>query len=271
VRIAQLTDTHVTLDGAQARYLTEALVWVGTCLPRPDAVVISGDTVDGGRREQYARLSDVLSAQALPIFLIPGNHDRRAPLRTELPAVYYPGTPGERLNYVVDAGAVRLVALDTSQPRHSGGFVDDASLTWLETVLRDAPQRPVFLFMHHPPFRTGVNMADLLGFRGLRRLREIIAANPAVRRLVAGHIHCERQARIGQTLASTGISSAPQTVPELFERRLIGLRPEPPGLTLHDWNGEHFASTTYVNAGDGRFTERTAGSSATPSSQPSPN
>jgi hypothetical protein len=100
----------------------------------------------------------------------------------------------------------------------------------------------------------------MFGFRGLRRFREIVGGCPAVRRIIAGHIHCERQARIGSALASTSISSIPQRVPELFERgRMLGFRPEPAGFATHEWRDGTFVSTTYVNAGGGRFVELTGG------------
>jgi Icc protein len=258
VLIAQVTDTHISANGTQAAYLTETLTFIAALQPRPVAIVMSGDLVDSGRAEEYTRLRDILARCDLPIYVVPGNHDRRGPLRAVLPQAHFPGTRGERLDYTIEASPLRLIALDSSKPRRSGGFLDDAALAWLNETLTDAPDRPTLLFMHHPPFRTGVNAADMLGFRGVRRFRAIVAAHPALQRIVGGHIHCERSATIGGALATTSISSAPQHVPELFERHILGLRNEPPGFALHLWNGSTFTSTTYVNLGAGRFVERNA-------------
>jgi 3',5'-cyclic AMP phosphodiesterase CpdA len=263
VLIAQVTDTHITSDGAQAAYLTAALAFIASLEPQPAAVVMSGDLADSGRPHEYALLRDILARCALPVYVVPGNHDRRGPLRAALPEAYYPGTSGEHLNYTIETAPVRLVALDSSKPRRSGGFLDDAALAWLDATLTQAPVRPTLLFLHHPPFRTGVNAADLLGFHGLHRLHAIVARHPALRRIVAGHIHCERSATIGRALATTSISSAPQHVPELFERHILGLRSEPAGFALHAWNADAFTSTTYVNIGGGRFIERAAARAAT--------
>lgn len=259
VLIVQLTDTHIMQDGEQARYLTDAIAWINGMQPHPAAVLVSGDVANNGRRDQYEILRDILARCAAPVYVIPGNHDRREPLRDVLPATYFPGVRGERLNYALDTDPIRLVGLDTSEPRRPGGHLDAASLAWLDAALNAATARPTLIFMHHPPFRTGVNAADLLGFTGVQRFRQIVARHRSVLRIVSGHIHCERHAAIAQAVASTGISSAPQTVPEIFERHIIGLRSEAPGLTCHVWYAGAFVSTTLVNAGSGRFVERLSG------------
>jgi 3',5'-cyclic AMP phosphodiesterase CpdA len=236
VLIAHITDTHVRRNGDERRYLSEALAAIETLAPRPDVILLTGDTTDDGRADQYAVLGKILAACRIPLYLVPGNHDRRATLRAQLPDIYFPGVRGERIAYAIETFAVRLIGL--------------------ETTLDDAPQRPTLLFMHHPPFRTGVNAADVFGWRGLRRLTAAVTRRPAVQRLIAGHIHCDRRAAIGSALALTTHSTAPQTVPEVCERRLIGMRPESPGFALHAWKNETFTTTSYVNAGDGRFVER---------------
>jgi len=259
VLIAQITDTHITRDGEQARYLSDAIAWINQMQPRPVAVLVSGDTVDDGRREQYAILRDILARCTAAVYMVPGNHDRREPLRDILPTSHFPGVRGERLHYAVDGHPVRIVGIDTSEPGRPGGYLDAASLAWFDDCLSAAPAHPTLVFMHHPPFRTGVNAADLLGFQGLRRWTKIVARHPAVQRIIAGHVHCTRRADVAQALATTSISTAPQRVPELFERRIFGLRAEAPGFAIHAWLNGTFTSTTYINAGAGRFVERGAG------------
>jgi Icc protein len=256
VLIVQLTDPHITRDGEQPRYLAEAIDWVNGLQPRPAAVLVSGDLANTGRPEQYAILRDVLAHCAAPVYVIPGNHDNRGPLREVLPPAQFPGVRGERLNYTVESRPARMIGLDTSQPRRPGGFLDRASLEWLEAALNAVPACPTLMFMHHPPFRTGVNAADLLGFHGLAAFRRIVAQHRSLLRIVSGHVHCERRAEIAQALATTSLSTAPQRVPELFERHIVGLRPEAPGFTAHTWQGGAFDSTTYINVGAGRFVER---------------
>ncbi len=251
--IAQITDTHITTAGRQAADLRAALAWINQMRPRPDIVVLSGDTTHNGRPEQYARLHDILDGSAIDVVLVPGNHDRRPALRANVPSAHYPRSIGTSISYVIDSAPVRIVALDTTAPGRPGGILDDTRLTWLDAALGAAPQRPTLLFMHHPPFRTGVNLADVFGFKGLRWFERIVGRHPQLRRIVAGHIHCERSSTIAQALVTTCISGTPQVVPEVFERRLLGLRPEPGGFALHAFADGAFTTVTYVQAGAGRF------------------
>lgn len=254
--IAHITDTHISHAGRQARDLGATIAQLNALSPRPDVVLLSGDAANSGGAEQYRTLRDLLAGCAADVFVVPGNHDRRATLRAVLPERHFPGVIGEPFMYAIDAYPVRIIAIDTTAPGRPGGILDPQRLAWLDDVLTAGLGRPTLLFMHHPPFRTGVNLADAFGFKGLRRFREIVARHPHVRRIIAGHIHCERQTCIAGTLVSTGISTTPQRVPELFERHIVGLRSEPAGFTLHAWRPDGFATTTYVQTGDGRFTPR---------------
>jgi Icc protein len=258
VLIVQITDTHIMRGGAQARYLSETIAWINAMRPRPAAVVLSGDTANDGQREQYEILRDMLARCEIAVYLVPGNHDRRGPLRDALPNAHFPGATGERLNFALDAYPVRMIGIDTSEPGRLGGHLDDASLAWLDESLDAAPAHPTLIFMHHPPFRTGVNLADMCGFRGVRRFTDIVGRHPAARRIISGHVHCERRAEVGGALATTSISTTPQLVPEVFERHFLGMRSEAPGFATHSWQNGSFTSRTYVNSGNGRFVERTS-------------
>jgi Icc protein len=254
--IAQVTDTHITTDGRQAGDLRAALAWLNLLQPRPDIVLLSGDTTNNGRPDQYARLRAILAGSAIDVVIVPGNHDRWSALRSGLPAAHYPGCIGPSISYAIESAPVRIIGLDTTAPGRPGGVLDDARLRWLDACLSAVPAQPTLLFMHHPPFRTGVHLADMFGFKGLRRFEQIVARHPQLRRIVAGHIHCERRTTIGRALVTTCISSTPQLVPEVFERRLLGLRPEPGGFAIHAFAHGTFTTVTYVQAGAGRFVTR---------------
>ena len=83
-------------------------------------------------------------------------------------------------DYVVDDFPVRLVALDStiagsprrrsSTPRSSRG---------LDATLAAAPDRPTLIFLHHPPFETGVWWMDCIGLTGRARARGDRPAAPA--------------------------------------------------------------------------------------------
>jgi 3',5'-cyclic AMP phosphodiesterase CpdA len=259
VLIAQLSDTHVVRAGVRARlgrdpgeYLEEAIAFVNGLVPAPDVVLVTGDLVNRGGVEEYRRWLALIGKLAVPVYVVPGNHDRVRTLREIVPASYYPGANGGRLNYAIEQYPLRLVAVDSAQPGRAGGALDAATLAWLGAALAAEPDRPTLIFMHHPPFHTGVRFADILGFRNLRDFQAIVARHPAVVRIISGHIHCERRTRIGNAEASSAVSTALQFVPEFFERRPIWFRKELGGVTLHRWAAGTFTHTVYRNH-DGRL------------------
>src|SRR6202040_2458563 len=108
VIIAQITDLHVRPRGWLCNRVVETNAMLGRALtslnalkPVPDLVIATGDLVDTGRVEEYQVLREELGRLAMPVFLIPGNHDRREGLREIFAdAGYWP--TGERLCYTVE-------------------------------------------------------------------------------------------------------------------------------------------------------------------------
>ncbi len=259
--VVQLTDPHVVAPGARyfdidtAAYLAGAVTFVNAMRPEPDYVVVTGDLVNGGTRREYEHFVRIMAALRLPYVVIPGNHDDRDRLRETLPAATFCNARTPRIRYAYDDYAIRLIGLDVTRPRPwLGATVDDETLDWLETTVRAAANRPTILAVHQPPFRSGLHYLDVFGFRGSRRLRRIVEATPGLGRVICGHIHCVKSARWGHALATSGPSTAPQFVPELFERRVFGVRHELPGFAVHQWDAARGFATTYFRRGaDGTY------------------
>src|SRR5207248_4493935 len=64
-----------------AAYLARAVAALNALVPRPDIAVATGDLVDHGAPEEYEHLCYLLEPLQMPVFVIPGNHDAREPLR----------------------------------------------------------------------------------------------------------------------------------------------------------------------------------------------
>jgi len=124
------------------------------------------------------------------VYLIPGNHDRRDVfLDVFVDHAYLPRPGAPFAHYVIEEHPVRLVGLDTATPGKSDGMLCDERLTWLEATLRTAPDRPTMIFMHHPPFRTGIRWVDAIGLHGARKMEAIMARHAQVEWVAWGHIH----------------------------------------------------------------------------------
>jgi Icc protein len=249
--IAQISDLHVHEPGARIEALVDAnanlataVDFLNTMEPRPGVVLATGDLTDNGRPEQYALLRDLLAACTVPVFLIPGNHDERGPLRDAFPDHDYLPDGGAPMHYAVDEFAVRLVGIDTTQAGRHDGALEADELEWLDGTLGARPGAPTLVFMHHPPFDTGVWWMDCIGLAGREGFEVVIRRHPQVKRVISGHIHRPVQTVWGSTLVSVAPSTAHQVGLDLVAGGGMRLTDEPPMLTLLDWTDERVLTHT---------------------------
>jgi 3',5'-cyclic AMP phosphodiesterase CpdA len=259
--IAQITDTHIKPQGVlaygrldTAPYLERAVAHLLALRPRPDLVLATGDLVDGGRPDEYRRLHDLLAPLPMPVYLIPGNHDEREALATAFPDHAYLPRDGRFIQYAVEGYPVRLLALDTLVPGQVGGLLCAERLSWLASRLAEAPARPTVIFMHHPPFATGIARMDAHGLANAPEFAEIVGRHRHVARIVCGHLHRPIQAIVGGTLATTAPSTAHQVALDL-EDEPLAFTMEPPACQLHVWSPETglITHTSYIGNFDGPY------------------
>jgi len=193
--IAQISDTHILAPGSdqpaaelRADCLRCAVADVNA--QRPDAVIFTGDTVQHGQPEEYARLRDLLAPLEAPLYLVPGNRDDNDALREAFGDATYLPTSGEFLHYEIDEHDVRLVAIDsTASGERKGRFCTERQQR-LDAVLSEQPGRPALLFIHHPPFDVDDHFVG--GYRRPEErdaLEDIIVRYPQIVGLLCGHVH----------------------------------------------------------------------------------
>lgn len=239
--IAQLSDTHITVPGEMmdvryktSEHLTRAIDHVLGLAKRPDVVWITGDLVDSGKREEYARLREDLKRLSIPFFVIPGNHDERGALRAAFSDHAYLQGNGEFVQFVVEDWPVRMIGLDTLIPGKSGGRLCAQRLAWLDATLAREPTKPTMLFMHHPPMRTGQIALDGMGFEDPASLGAVLRKYTNVERIVSGHVHRPMLRRFENTLVMTCPSTAHQIALDLATPQLATVM-ETPAVLLHQW------------------------------------
>lgn len=258
--IAQITDLHLRAAGRKAyrvvdtgRYLPPAIATLNALDPRPDVVLITGDLTDFGRPEEYAALREQLEALELPWYVIPGNHDERSALRQAFPEHAWLGQTGF-MHYTLEAYPVRLIGLDTLVPGEGRGELCRERLEWLSQRLAEQPGRPTMLFMHHPPFATGIAHMDRQGLTGARELEALMRDYANVERIVCGHVHRTIFRRFGGTIASCCPSTAHQVNLDLAEHGDAAFVMEPPGYQLHLWKeGALITHTGVIGDHDGPY------------------
>jgi len=257
--LVQLTDLHIREPGRlaygridTAPYLERAVQSVLRLPQRPDAVVITGDLSDFGRAAEYEHLARLLAPLAMPVYLMPGNHDDRGQLRRSFPGHAYlatgVGTAGF-VQYSVRVGALRLLTLDTCVPGQSHGTLCEERLAWLEQQLDTCRGEPVVIAMHHPPFQTLIGHMDEIGLlQGAEALEALVARHRNVERVICGHLHRAIDVRFGGTIGSTSPAPAHQVCLDLSPDAPSAWTLEPPGFRVHAWSPRSGRLVTHLAA-----------------------
>jgi len=260
--IAQVTDTHIKPEGClaygrvdTAGALARCVAHLNALLPRPDLMLMTGDLVDVGVPEEYAMLRRLLGPLEIPVYVIPGNHDDRRALREAFADHVYLPRDGEFLQYVVDEYPVRLIGLDTTVPGKPGGLMCERRLAWLEACLAEEPERPTLLFMHHPPFLTGLANMDWQNCGNGEALGAVVERYPQVFRILCGHVHRPIQLHWHGVTASIAPSPAMYVAYDLRADTRHDFILEPPACELHYWRpGSGLVShLTFIGDYGGRF------------------
>ncbi len=261
--ICQLTDLHVRPVGKPANRVAEtnmftqrAFQTVAAFTPQPDVVVLSGDLTECGLEEEYAHVARLIQRYLpMPVFVIPGNHDRRDIMRQTL--AHLPGVTRDPqfVQYAVDDYAVRLVMLDTLVPGAGHGELQPVQLDWLHAILAAVPDKPTLIAMHHPPFACGIAHADRIMLRNAAEFAAVVRRHPQVERIICGHHHRAITARVAQATASICPSVAHQIEMSLMPADPAGFVFEPPAFQLHRWTAADglVSHTVYVERFPGPF------------------
>jgi 3',5'-cyclic AMP phosphodiesterase CpdA len=262
--LAQISDLHIKRPGALAYRRVDTATALAQCVarlnalaPRPDAVVITGDLVDQGSVEEYRHLRTLLAPLEIPFYLLVGNHEERGALRQTFPEQTWLQMCGEFVQYAVDVGALRLIALDSLVPRQSAGALCAARLAWLEAELEVARALPVVIALHHPPFVSGIGHMDQqrLDPASAERLAAILMRHRNVERVICGHVHRPMFTRFGGTVASAVPAPAHQVALDLRDNAPSAFRLEPPAFALHRYDPATGLVThhAYVDEGQGPY------------------
>jgi 3',5'-cyclic AMP phosphodiesterase CpdA len=260
--IAQVTDTHIKAAGRLAYRQVDSAQKLRNCVahlnaldPRPDIVLLTGDLVDLGRPEEYALLREILAPLAMPLYAIPGNHDERGALRRAFADQAYLPRDGEFLQYALEDYPLRLVGLDTVVPGEQRGELCARRLAWLDAELARAPDRPTVLFMHHPPFATGLANMDWQNCHNGDALGELVQRHRQVFRILCGHVHRPMHLHWYGVTASIAPSPSHSCAFDLRADASHDFVLEPPTCELHYWrDGAGLVShITFIGDYGGRF------------------
>ncbi|NVK20335.1 MAG: phosphodiesterase [Methylocystaceae bacterium] len=248
--IAQITDLHVTREGEllsgrvdTRKALTLCMKKLSSLSPRPDVLLISGDLTETATEEEYAFINDKLSTLGIPTYVVPGNHDDRATMRKAFKGMAL-GQDEDPFCYAVDKTEwpVLFIGLDSTIPKNSEGALCPERLEWLKDVLQKAtPSRPALIFMHHPPFTTGIAPMDACGIlQGLPAFRQLIEDHSnSIAGVLCGHVHRMINSSIYGVPVLLAPSSAHQITFDIDPDASLTFTLEPSKIALHSWTEDN--------------------------------
>ena len=194
MKFIHFTDTHLmphgeTLHGLNPRDRLKACVNdINRHHGDAELCIVTGDLAHVAQPEVYADLRRCLSELRMPTHLLVGNHDRRDRLLEA-----FPETPVDAdgfLQAVVETSTGWFLMLDTVEQGKGWGSYCARRQDWLRRSLWGSRNRPVYLFMHHPPFHVGIPSVDRLGLGADGdRIGEVLSSHDNIRHLFFGHIH----------------------------------------------------------------------------------
>lgn len=239
--IAQLSDPHIAVRGTEFHdlYLTIdklriAIDRVNTLDPRPQFVVMTGDLVNSGDADEYMALREVLADCQVPLYLGIGNHDCRETFRTTFAAHDHLPHDGF-IQYAWEANGLRCIMLDTHVPGQAYGILCEERLTWLDQTLAEKPDMPTLIFMHHPPFLTGIKPMDDMGLKEADKFGEVVARHKQIQRIFCGHIHRNISSDFYGVQAEICASTSHKLLLNLTGSNRLGTVDEAADILLHVW------------------------------------
>ncbi|ATS18757.1 3',5'-cyclic-AMP phosphodiesterase [Synechococcus sp. PCC 6717] len=188
--LIQLSDLHLfsnssgTLLGLRtADSLAAILDTLQHQFPPPDALLLTGDLAQEPCTQTYTNLANALKTFPCPVYWLPGNHDDPAAM---IPALAQPPLRGDRL---MSLGAWQGILLNSQVEGQVHGALSETTLHWLDDQLSNCSDRPTFIALHHPPFRTGAPWLDSSRLQNPEALFGILDRHPQVKLVLFGHIH----------------------------------------------------------------------------------
>lgn len=245
MRILQISDFHLRGDGKLSFQVVDTASFLKSTKAhlehvfaldgqKPNMIVVTGDIADSGDEKAYLMVYEALSSFNVPVYAVPGNHDRRDRMVRILKGWTIPNPQtAPFLCYAVQTEEARLLFLDTLNPGSHAGHMREAELAWLDNELQSNKNVPTLIFMHHPPFITGLPAMDE-PFENREQMRTVLMKAPWAR-LCCGHMHRPIFTVWAGVPCVTAPAASMQIELDFTPEGGDTFRMETPGYLLHDF------------------------------------
>jgi len=227
LHLVQITDCHIfeseqgILQELNTRRSFEAVKKaVFESGDNTDLLLATGDLSQDGSAASYRYLAQQFDEFELPVFWLPGNHDAVGVMLKN-----FTGINIDASKHIV-AGAWQIVMLDSTIPGEVHGCVAPSQLDFLETSLRQHPDKHALVCLHHQALDTGSDWLDNKGLDAADRLLDRIGQHGNIRAVLWGHVHQDFHRRIN----SVEWMSTPSTCVQFKPRsKTFAIGDEAPG------------------------------------------
>jgi len=225
--IIHLSDIHLGYSDKE-RPATKALVaHIFESFPSDTVVLITGDLVQHGSREEYTEITAILSPLRRKFMVItcPGNHDYSddtfgAHLSQKSIKDYseFTGDGPFPQTHLVDGGKTALIGLDSADPADRAwfmmGYVGPKQISRMSSLLAEHEDKLKIVYFHHHPFIFRWTMM-MLGRTAL--LKAASAGNASI--LLFGHRHWSQEIH-NRSRIPLMLASGKSTKPRWFKKNL---------------------------------------------------
>lgn len=218
IRIGQLSDTHFLSPGEDPEggfgYDIDAafeavlgdIERLDTARGGPlDLIVVTGDVADHGRPDQYRVATDAFQRLPSAVVVTPGNHDQDATFTAGIgtagidtdPRVSTPRVVelenwcfllvDSNAGVMLDDGSGGRVDPDYNDRLWGNGALGTAEAAWINEACAATEADHIFVWLHHPIGTDNGAVAQSTAYE--TEWGELLAANPKIRGLGAGHTH----------------------------------------------------------------------------------
>ena len=185
-----------------------------------DALLISGDLTHNGSLSSYQTLKQMLAPIQAQLFVIAGNHDNQANLKTIF---------GTQLFERFSLGNWEVISVDSVRPNQTSGYISQAALGKLDKLLQQSSAKYNLLVLHHPIVPMNSSWDDALSLENPEELFALLSKYPKIQAVLFGHAH--QAAEFKQH--NLKIISCPSTALQFDHKNKIGFN----HYMLHD-NGK---------------------------------
>lgn len=193
IRLVQVTDPHLFKDEKGELLGINTLASFNQVLTEIrqskfdyDFVLATGDLVQDSSDEGYLRFCTSVKSLKKMVFWIPGNHDFQPKMFDILNQEHGNISP---LKHILLGKYWQILMLDSQVFGVPYGQLGQYQIDWLQSKLRDYPERYSLIVLHHHILSTNSAWLDQHNLRNSFDLAYVLGKSSKVKGIVYGHIH----------------------------------------------------------------------------------